>query len=113
MLDWFLPYGGGQHLNDEQRAAYVAAISPFDPTLYVANAAPARLLFQFGRQDNFVPEAKALAYYEAASQPRRLELYDFSHALGLNLLNYSPADNEASQARLDWLKTQLRLPNPS
>lgn len=98
--DWFLPYGRGKSLTGDERQKYIADMAVFDPPQYIAQASPAKLLFQFSRSDQYVPEDKALAYYQAASTPRRLELYDIDHAFQL------PA---AEDARISWLTDVLNL----
>ena len=40
------------------------------PTRFVAQTAPAAILFQFGSQDFYTPEADFLAFYDATSDPK-------------------------------------------
>jgi len=100
LTDWFIPYGRGPKLAGDELNQYMAALSVFDGPLYVANANPTTLLFQFSRGDNYVPEETALAFYLAASRPRRLELYDTDHALRLQ---------DVTDARIKWLSKVLNL----
>jgi dienelactone hydrolase len=108
LSEWFLPFGRGETLDDAQTAAYIEGMSVFDPIANIAQANPAAVLFQFSRGDYFVPEDKALAYYLAASTPRRLELYDLNHDMGVG----DDGDNAATEARLQWLETTLTLGDP-
>lgn len=100
LSDWFVPYGQGTRLTGDARTQYIAAMSVFDPTLYVAEAKPTNLLFQFSRTDQFISEETELAFYQAASKPRRLELYDSDHSL---------RSQDVTDARMAWLTKQLKL----
>jgi hypothetical protein len=87
----------------EDMAAYLEAIHPLDAVHYVGHAAPAALFFQCAREDEVITEATSLRYYEAGSQPKRIEWYDAGH--GLN-----------DQARLDraqWLAEHIGLDESS
>lgn len=98
--DWNIPFWlapGG--LDEAGQAAYQEALAPLDPITNVQYAAPAAILFQFGREDPYIPEATALEFYLAASEPRRLELFDADH----------PLNADATAARLAWLAAQLGL----
>lgn len=73
--------------------AYRRAFSVLDPVNYVSRSAPARLLFQNGRQDPISPEADVDALVRAANGPKEQRWYDAPHEL-----------NEAAQAERDaWL----------
>lgn len=98
--DWNIPFWlapGG--LDDAGQAAYREGMAILDPMTAVATAAPATILFQFARDDAYIPEAAALAFYAAASSPKRLELFDAEH----------PLNDEATASRLTWLRAQLGL----
>ncbi len=71
-------------------------MSPLDPIAAVASAGPAALLFQFARTDFYIPESTALAFSTAASEPKRLELFDAEH----------PLNAEATASRLVWPRGQ-------
>ncbi|HTX90869.1 MAG TPA: hypothetical protein VMC09_06595 [Anaerolineales bacterium] len=81
---------------------YLTYVGDLDPVKYVPNAAPASILFQFGKKDAIVPESLANQYYEAASQPKQIEWYDDLHDM------HSDPVRAAHQA---WLIEQLGL-NP-
>ncbi|HTX90868.1 MAG TPA: hypothetical protein VMC09_06590 [Anaerolineales bacterium] len=79
---------------------YVPIARDIDPVGFVARAAPASLLFQFGRKDSFVPSSLATRFYAAASQPKQIEWFDDIHEMGTA---------EVARARLAWLVEQLGL----
>jgi dienelactone hydrolase len=66
---------------------------------YIGRAAPAAVLFQFAEHDEYITREAALEYYEACSEPKRLEWYDAEHAL----------NEQAGLDRVEWLGTQLGL----
>jgi cephalosporin-C deacetylase-like acetyl esterase len=82
----------------------LAAEAPYDACHYIGQAAPAALLFQFARHDDFVPAQEAAYYFELASQPKRIAWYEHcGHEL-------------SAQARVDralFLCAQLGLSTPS
>ncbi len=83
-----------------KREDYQTVVGDLGPDVYVAKAAPASLLFQFGQQDAVVPEEKANQFYEAASEPKKIEWYADIH----NMEN-----EQAREARLKWLVEKLSL----
>ncbi len=96
--DWNIPFWlESAGLDDAGQAAYRAGMAPLDPISAVGSAAPASLLFQFARTDFYIPESVALSFYAAASEPKRLELFDAEH----------PLNDEATTSRLVWLRGQL------
>ncbi len=84
--------------------AMLVAEAPYDACHYIAQAAPASLLFQFARHDDFVPVQEAERYFELASEPKRIAWYEnCNHEL-------------SAQARIDralFLCEQLGLTTPS
>lgn len=62
---------------------YKAQMEPLAPIHFVADAAPASILFQMGTEDFYTPEADYQAFYEAASEPKELKTYDTEHAMDL------------------------------
>ncbi len=88
----------------EEFQAYLAAMAPLDASHYIGNAAPAHLLFQFTRDDDFVEVKDAEHYFQLASEPKQIAWYENGgHALN-------------AQARLDrvaFLCKHLGLPQPS
>ncbi len=73
---------------------------PLDGIRYVGQAAPASLFFQCAERDEGVTQETAQEYYEAGSEPKRIEWYDAGHRL----------NEEAQQDRLEWLSEELKLP---
>jgi dienelactone hydrolase len=80
-------------------SAYLSAMEPLNAIYYIGHAAPAALLFQNGRFDQFVPQQEAQLLYQAASNPKVQKWYDADH--GLN--------DTATQDRQQWLSMQLGL----
>jgi dienelactone hydrolase len=62
-------------------AAYARAYSVVDPVNDVSHSAPAKLLFQNGRQDTGSPEADVNALVAAANSPKEQRWYDAPHEL--------------------------------
>jgi dienelactone hydrolase len=62
-------------------ARYARAYSVVDPVHYVSHSAPAKLLFQNGRQDTGSPEADVNALVAAANGPKEQRWYDAPHEL--------------------------------
>ena len=79
---------------------YLAFVQDIDPIKFVPDAAPASLFFQFGKNDAVVPESLATQYYEAASQPKKIEWYPDLHEM------HTDPVREAHQA---WLTEELKL----
>jgi len=78
--------------------AYRRAYSVLDPVNFVSRAAPARLLFQNGRQDPGSPQADVDALVRAANVPTEERWYDAPHEL-----------NDAARAERDAWLVQLLL----
>jgi fermentation-respiration switch protein FrsA (DUF1100 family) len=89
-------------VNNENTAIerYLPIVQDLDPIQFIPNAAPASLFFQFGKNDAFVTESQANQYYEAASQPKKIEWYEDLHDM------HSVPVMKAHQA---WLIEQLKL----
>lgn len=86
-------------------SAYDGANAPgefMDGLHYVGHATPAALLFQFGRQDEYVSEAMALEFSDPASTPKSVEWYDAGHEL----------NDDARTARARWIAQQLSTTAP-
>jgi pimeloyl-ACP methyl ester carboxylesterase len=63
----------------EQRGAYVKAMAPLDALYYVFAAAPAKLLFQFAKRDEYITPWDAAAYVRSAKEPKEVLWYDTDH----------------------------------
>lgn len=80
-------------LTSEQQKAYVDALAPVDSVHFVGQAAPARLLFQFAKRDEFITRWDAEAYLLAAGDAREVKWYDTDHYF----------NDEARRDRGEWL----------
>lgn len=96
--DWFLL---GTKLDAAGRQKIVDELAPLDPVKFIGSAAPAPVLFQFGRSDDYVPEAKARQFFDAAKEPKEIRFYDAGHGL----------DAAAIDDRQKWLRSKLGLPD--
>jgi dienelactone hydrolase len=72
------PFGQGP---DEELDRWVKIMDPIEPIHFIGRAAPAALLLQSARNDQYVPVASAEAWHEAASEPKTTKWYDAQHAL--------------------------------
>jgi dienelactone hydrolase len=77
--DWFLPFWPIA----EDRIAYVQAMRPLDPIEHVGAAAPARILFQFGRHDFYIAPMTGREFARAAGDAAELKTYDAEHEMAL------------------------------
>jgi cephalosporin-C deacetylase-like acetyl esterase len=60
---------------------YKAKMATIAPTVFVAQTAPASILFQFGSNDFYTPQEDYLAFYNAASSPKELMVYESEHPM--------------------------------
>jgi dienelactone hydrolase len=79
---------------------YRKALKPIDPITQIPFAAPATLLFQFANSDEHIKKDAALAFFDAASEPKQVRWYDGKHEL-----HVEAARNDRSA----WLTRQLLL----
>lgn len=98
--DWYL---FGAKPEGEELDAYIRRISELDPITHIARAQNAAFFFQFGRTDPFVPEERALEFYEAAPGPKQIAWYDADHEIDVP---------QAQEDRLAWLSERLGLQVP-
>lgn len=94
--DWYLYY---PRLEEPERGEFISQMAPYDPIAHIRRLAPAPVYFQFATEDPHVPEARARAFYEAASEPKKVDWYDAGH--GLN--------EQAREDRIAWLTRILGL----
>ena len=73
--DWFLPFWPIA----EDRLDYLRAMRPLDPIERIGDAAPAAVLFQFGRHDFFIAAMTGLEFRRAAPDGAELIAYDAEH----------------------------------
>jgi len=78
---------------------FMVLLEPFDTVHYITTAAPASLLFQFARNDEFISEEEALLFEKLASEPKQTLWYDCAHDF----------NDEARRDRVAWLAAQLNL----
>ncbi|HEV2661672.1 MAG TPA: hypothetical protein VGU68_13775 [Ktedonobacteraceae bacterium] len=78
---------------------FMALLEPFDTAHYIPTAAPASLLFQFARNDEFISEEEAQLFEKLASEPKQTLWYDCAHDF----------NDEARRDRVAWLAAQLKL----
>ena len=93
---WFLL---GTKLAATEKQKVIDTLAPLDPVAYIHQAAPSPVLFQFARQDPYVPEARAQQFFDAAGEPKSRIWYDAGH--GLN--------HQAIRDRQSWLKKNLGI----
>ncbi|MEA2602920.1 MAG: hypothetical protein QOF89_3912 [Acidobacteriota bacterium] len=88
-------------LTPEQRRAYVDALAPLDAIHYLGQLGrtrPAKLLFQFAKNDDFITPLDAATSFEAASDPKEVKWYDTDHFF----------NGQARRDRGEWLNASLR-----
>ena len=82
------------------KEAYRLAFIPIDPITRIAHAKPASLLFQFANADEHITKEQAIAFYDAASEPKQVKWYEGKHELRVEA---------ARNDRREWLIRQLNL----
>ncbi|MEY2194819.1 alpha/beta hydrolase [Neobacillus sp. BF23-41] len=66
-------------LPPERFEYFISSLRKLDAIHYVKNAAPASILFQFAKNDEFIERGHAATFYSAASSPKRINWYDTDH----------------------------------
>jgi cephalosporin-C deacetylase-like acetyl esterase len=84
--------------SEDEQAIYHSITGPLDPIHYIGQAQPSALFFQYGLNDPAVPTYLAQLYFDAASEPKRIEWYEAGHTLDVP---------EAQSDRIEWLTEQL------
>jgi len=74
-------FPGLPQLSRGQWCRWFAAMEPLSSTHFIGNAAPARVLFLWGRQDRLVPPALANELFRAAGDTKEARWYDSGHGL--------------------------------
>ena len=87
------------HLTAAQWCRWFAAMEPLASTRFIGHAAPARVLFLWGRQDRLVPPYLADALARAAGKTAEARWYDAGH--GLTPVAYLDM--------IDWLAGRIGL----
>lgn len=91
--NWFVKY----FVRSASTAEYEQAFAGLEPVDAVGKAAPASVFFQFAESDQYIPLYVTDELFEAASEPKRMELYGGGHEL----------DAKARRDRVAWLREQL------
>jgi|GEM_PF-546484 len=86
-----------EFLTPAQQDAYANTLGPLDAVHWIGHAAPAKLLFQWARRDEYISPVDAALYFQAASSPKEEKWYDTDH--GFN--------DQARKDRDDWLAAAL------
>jgi len=90
-----------QTVSETRLQQYINTYGWLDPEHYIAKAAPAAVLLQYGAHDPILHERRAQYYYNFCSDPKTLKLYDAGHTLNM----------KARLDRVAWLRKRLRLRN--
>jgi len=89
-----------QAFSREQLERYVEVLSPINPELLVARAAPSSILFQFARHDRFISDRSARDYVKAAGDSHQVRWYFTSHEFN---------DPDSPRDRMEFLQKKLGL----
>ncbi len=95
--DWFV---FNNKLAGDALSNYQAQIGAIDPIEMVKTVKNAAFFFQFGEEDGYVPREKAIEYYLAAPEPKRLATYTSDHDMEHDIIQVD---------RMDWLSERLQL----
>ena len=87
---------------DEVLRRWVQAMAPIEPIRFVGRAAPASILFQSARRDQYVLPIRAEELHRAASEPKTVRWYDTEH----------PLDARAHVDQLQWLHEKVGTTPP-
>jgi len=98
--DWFLLLSGGAS------NSYHSLLLTVNPVAYIPHAAPASVFFQFAKNDSYVPTYAANLFFNAASEPKRIEWYQNDHTSDPHDLQYNA---QATQDRHNWLVQELGI----
>ncbi|HKO61856.1 MAG TPA: hypothetical protein VJV03_11905 [Pyrinomonadaceae bacterium] len=88
-----------EQVGPEKFDGFVKKYFWFDQGKYIANAAPAFVFMQFATQEDFLKPDLVRQYEKIVSAPRRLKIYETTHAL----------NTEARRDRIAFLVEQLKL----
>ena len=81
---------------------FMMLLEPFDTAHFIGEAAPASLLFQFARNDEFISEEESLLFEKLASEPKEALWYDCTHEF----------NDQARADRKRWLAVRLGFASP-
>jgi dienelactone hydrolase len=91
-----------QKIGPDRLDAFMEKYAWMDAGKYTSQAAPATLFLQYATDEPFLNEAMERGYFEIASEPKKLGIYQAPHAL-------SP---EATRDRIAFLAEQLSFKAP-
>src|SRR5215213_4458149 len=89
-----------KRLTPERFELYVKSLEPVEQINYIKQAAPAKLFFQFAKEDEIIPVDAAKKFYEAASKPKTVKWYKTKHSLNA----------QATTDRMNWVVEQVGSP---
>lgn len=89
--DWFLL---GREMSDDAKRSYLATIESLDAPQHLAKRSNMPVLFQFARNDDYIPEARAKELVDAARGPKETRWYETTHRMD---------HPDASRDRIQWL----------
>ena len=89
-----------KYLSKEQLDNYVEVLTPLTPINYIGYTSPSSIFMQFGSYDSWIPEKAAENYFNAASEPKKVEWYLTSHEF---------TDLGALVDRAEWLKIEIGI----
>lgn len=84
-------------LKKDELDHYRQVISDIDPIRFVPQAAPAKVMFQMGRKEEYFDHKRMGSLAQAGSEPKVVQWYDAGHML----------DEKARRDRDDWLVEEL------
>ncbi len=90
------------HLPEETKASWLAAMQPIEPMRFIHRAPPASILFQNGRQDDTVLPALAENLHATARGSFEVRWYDAGHRL----------DPQSFVDQLTWLHREIGMQAP-
>jgi cephalosporin-C deacetylase-like acetyl esterase len=91
-----------KQMGPERFDAFLSKYAWLDQGKYVAHAAPATVLAQFGTEEDFITPARARDYFAVVSEPKIFKLYEAPHALNA----------EARRDRVAFLVKELGINTP-
>lgn len=95
--NWSLKYWL-EKIDDAAKKSYRQTLREVDPITHIPRAKPAKFLFQFANTDKYISRAEAMAFYDAANNPKEIKWYDAAHDLNVEA---------ARRDRVEWLGRQL------
>jgi len=89
---------------ERSKETYRMMMKTVDPIIHITRAKGVNMLFQFANSDEHITRAEAIAFYDAAGQPKEIKWYDAKHELKVDA---------ARNDRREWLTRQLGLVQPN